>query len=241
MLAAVAMLALSCDDDGVRPDKKDIKFYMLVRDQGLPANGEVILYNLTDSLIEARFDTPPGLLSPHALAWDGESLWVGGAYSTDSLYRIDPADGTVQGVLPHIRTEGLATAATTIWYSTVSPIADSLIQISREGVRLRAITVADPVVNDLDTDNEWLYYVVNDDTDRIVRVNWNSGAAADFITNAVDGSQLYTIAVYGDFIYVIDNQTQGNTLRMFDRASGGFISDARVHVDRWITALRRVQ
>lgn len=240
-IAALLATGISCGDDGARPSVTDVKFYLLVRQQGVPANGEIILYNLTDSLVEDRFDAPAGLVSPHALAWDGVSLWIGGAALNDSIYQIDPADGSVLHTIPGIRTEGLATAGTTIWYSTVSPIADSLIQINRDGVRLRKIPVSDAVVNDLDTNGEWLYYAVNDDIDRIVRVDPATGDAEDFIAPAVEGNQLYTLALYKNFLYVIDDQSQGNTLRTFNRESGEFISDARIHISGWITGLRRAQ
>lgn len=241
VITASVAVVISCSDDGVEPEIKDVTFYMLVRDQGVPANGEIVLYNLTDSLIEHRFSTPVGLVSPHALAWDGTSLWVGGVGANDSIYEIDPADGSVLRTIPGIRTEGLATAGTTIWYSTASPIADSLIQISREGVELRKIPVPDEVINDLDTNGQWLYYAVNDDIDRIVRVDPVTGAATDFIIDTVEGNELYALALFKDYVYVIDNQSRGNTLRTFDRTTGEFISDARIYISGWITGVRRLR
>jgi DNA-binding beta-propeller fold protein YncE len=239
VIALSFVLVISCDDDGIRPEKKDIKFWMLVRQVGTPANGEIVLYNLTDSLIERRFSVPPGLVSPHALAWDGASLWIGGAASNDSIYEIDPDDGTILHTIAGKRTEGIAIAGSTIWYSTVSPIADSLIQINREGIALRKIPVADAVINDLDTNGEWIYYAVNDDIDRIVRVDPVTGAASDFISDTFDGGKLYTVAIHGEYLFVIDDQNQGNTLRTFNRETGEFISDTRVYIDGWITGLRR--
>ena len=53
----------------------------------------IYLYNETSGFLEIELDLPKDLESPHAIAYDGESLWVGGIGEDESIHQLDPQTG----------------------------------------------------------------------------------------------------------------------------------------------------
>lgn len=80
-----------------------------------------------------------------------------------------------------------------------------------------------------------LYYLINDDVDRIVRVNPNSGAASD-VARGVHPAP-YSLGFDGQYLAVA---VDGRILR-FDPETGALVRASAFAVPGWITAIAFVR
>ena len=80
----------------------------------------IYLYNETTETIELKLDLPENLESPHALAYDGESLWVGGIGEKESIYQLNPENGAIISEIKNIKTEGIALLDEYLYYIIIS-------------------------------------------------------------------------------------------------------------------------
>lgn len=213
----------------------DIKWWILVHPSY--GNSGIYLYNETKSIVEKILPLPDPDGSPHALAFDGKSLWLGGASSYHNsngitthnpLYELNPVNGNIISTIENIQTEGLASTENFIYYSTYGQIR----KITKNGEFVNSVPVENVVINDLAIRNSELYYVYNGPIDPIIMVNEISGEE-EFLTET-QVTTLYTLAIHNDNFVVVTN---GNYFRRIDRYTGEKLSDNKIQIEGWITAI----
>lgn len=210
--------------------------WVLVHPSDAPQGAGIYLFDEAQQQILAQLPLPPGVTSPHALAWDGASLWLGDM-AAGSIYEIDPDSGAVLSTLPGIRTEGIAVDNGTLWYSGEAPgsFDMNLVHIERDGTLLGSIQLDVPVVQDLALVDGSPYYLINDDVDRIVRVDPATGTSTDVAQNVYVAP--YSLAYDGaHFAVAIDG-----IIRRFDPTTGALVSEDPFGVPGWITAIAFAQ
>lgn len=79
-------------------------------------SSQISLYNHQTGRTTRTLNVPAQLNDPQALAFDGESLWVGGTGSGAAVYQLDPTDGSILSVVEGIQTKGLTYAEGQVWY-----------------------------------------------------------------------------------------------------------------------------
>ena len=219
---------LSCCEKQQNPGEK---WWLLTRPDGAGVGERgIILYNETNTTIEATLPIPAGLTSPHALDFDGKSLWVGGMGDNESLYELDPANGNVLSEISNKRTEGIALVEEGIWYSgrrNVNLIGFDGTQKASVSVDPSVTTIQDIAVSGFCS----LCYVVNGAMDPIIEIDMlNSNEHTLFDTQV---SKLYTLTVKDANFVVIG--TSNNIIR-FNR-SGVVVGDHPTSIKGWITAI----
>ncbi len=221
---SVVLSSCEQEDDLTAGAAEDTKWWLLVH----PTHGNegIYLYNETDSIVELKLELPEKLTSPHALDFDGESLWIGGAESSASIFEISPEDGSVLSEINNIRTQGIACVNDDLYYSG----SRSIFRISKQGVPIETIPTQASVIQDIAINNANLYYVSNGETDPIFKIN-----AIEEQILETEVTALYTLAVTADNFIVIAN----NKIRRFDINSGEKISDTKISLGfyGWITAI----
>lgn len=192
----------------------------------------IYLYNETSGLFEAELDLPDDLRSPHAIAYDGESLWVGGIHENESIHQIDPETGATLSVIPNIRTEGIAVDENFLYYSVYE--TNTIHKIRKNGTFVEAIVAqnASLSIPDIAIDGNNLYYLRYTVTDPIVKLNL-SNKNESFIP--IDGSiDTYCLTIFNSEIVGV---TLLNGISRFKESSGDFISSNATGIEGWITAI----
>lgn len=214
-------------------ENNDIKWWILVH----PSNGNpgIYLYNETNSIIENILPLPEPNGSPHALDFDGNSLWLGGASSINEtgiltynpIYEINPDNGNVISTIDNVRAVGIAISDNHIFYSTYGQI----VEITKTGTFVSSISVEDTGITDMAIYNSKKYYVYNGTIDPIIRINETTGQG-EFILET-DTPSLNTLSIRDDNFVVVSN----NHFRRFDLNTGEHLSDIKIEIEGWITAI----
>jgi hypothetical protein len=213
----------SCESNSINESDTDSKWWIIVH----PTHGNsgIYLYNETNSEIEKKFELPEKLSSPHAIDFDGESLWVGGY---PSIFELSPLDGTVLSEIKNVVTEGIASSGEYLYYSDNSEI----FKIKKDGTPIESYSMPTNVIQDIAFFNSNIYYVVNGENDPIIRYN----KANLSITKILDTEiiALYTLAIKNNcFILVTDK----NEIRRFDINTLDKLPDTKINIDGWITGI----
>lgn len=215
----------SCSKDDNKPDTK---WWILVHSYGNYNNAGIYLYNETNSVVERKLNLPDEIDSPHALAFDGKSLWLGGMGNNESIYELNPIDGSVISKISNTRAEGIAFLNEDLYYACDGNIN----RIKKDGTPIKSFSIPTNTIQDIAFSNSTLYYVVNSDTDPIIKFNLETEENNTVINTNVVG--LYTLAIWRNDFIVIDDL---NEIRRFDIVSGEKISDNKIYIDGWITAI----
>ncbi len=220
-------------EEGSTSENNILKWWILVH----PSYGNpgIYLYNETESTIEKILPLPEPEGSPHALDFDGTSLWLGGASSNNNngiitynpIYEINPDTGNVISIIENIRTEGIAIHGDHIYYSTYGQI----VEITKTGTLVNSIPVEDSGITDLAIYNSNKYYVYNGAIDPIIKINETTGQN-EFILET-DIPNPYTLAIVDNNFVVVSN----NHFRRFDLNTKEHLSDIKIEIDGWITAI----
>ena len=206
--------------------------WMIVHPSDAPRGPGLYLFDESRNQVVSHLPLPDELESPHALAWDGESLWLGGAGLDSAVYELDSVDASVRSRLPNIRTEGITIEGDTLWLADDDNFGSvRLVRLARDGTELFSALLPTTTLQDLTIARGALYYLVNDGVDRIVRFDRATGASVDLVRGvhvapyslAFDGAHL-VVAVEG-------------TLRRYDPATGELVRVSSIDVPGWITAL----
>lgn len=212
------------------------RVWTLVHGGGAGSRGvaKLQLVDLERGTIVRTLALPAALESPHALAFDGKSLWVGGIGA--GIHELDPVDGAVRSVIAGVETEGLAADGRSLWLARHGERPSALLQIDRRGKLLRAVPVSALVVNDIAFDGTALFYVANSDTDPVVRVDLESRTETTVAAPAVIHKAPYTLTYAAGRLIVVDRGRR-NVLRVLDPANGAVIDEIALPVCGWITAI----
>lgn len=217
-------------DDIEVPDTIDKKLWILKhRKYQKPG---IYLYNETSGFLEIELDLPKDLESPHALAYDGEFLWVGGIGEDESIHQLDPQTGAILSEIPNIRTEGIAVDKDYLYYSVYE--TNIINKIEKNGTFVEEIVTknASLSIPDIAIDGNNLYYMRYTVTEPVVKLNLSSKKES-FI--ALAGSiDTYSLAIFNSEIVGV---TLLNGVSRFEQNSGDFISSNLTDIEGWITAI----
>lgn len=212
------------------PDPIDKKLWLLKhRKYQKPG---IYLYNETSGTLEIELDLPKDLESPHALAYDGEFLWVGGIGEDESIHQINPQTGAILSVIPNIRTEGIAVDENYLYYSVYE--TNTIIKIEKNGTFVEEIVTknASLSIPDIAIEGNNLYYLRYTVTEPIVKLNLSSKNES-FI--ALAGSvDTYCLTLFNNEIVGV---TLVNGISRFEQNSGDVISSSVTDIEGWITAI----
>ena len=209
--------------------------WVLVHPTNAPLGPGLFLFDEARQAIIRRLPLPDGVTSPHALAWDGRSLWLGGVDAEPGIREIDPADGRVLSRWAFAVTEGIAIDGDTLWYAAVISTLIPLVHVAGDGTTLESITLPEVTVQDLVMADGALYYLVDDDADRIMRFDPATRSSTELVRN-VDVAP-YSLGFDGAHLAVaVDGR-----IRRYDPSTGALESDRPFAVPGWITAIAFVR
>lgn len=194
------------------------------------ANPGISLYNETTSTIELELDLPENLESPHALAFDGESLWVGGDGQNESIYQLNPENGAIISEIKNIKTEGIALLDEYIYYSS-----DNIInKIEKNGTLVEEIPTKNSSYNipDIAIYGNDLYYLRYSENEPVIKLNLFR--KTESIIPNIESSGTYCLTASN---YEIITVTALNEISHFNIRTGEFISTKPTSIDGWITAI----
>jgi streptogramin lyase len=226
------------DGDGSVESPSSALVWVLIHPSSAPLEPGIVLFDESRQTVERRLPLPPGRedASVHGLAWDGTSLWLSAVFPPEIL-ELDPETGAVRSRIEGVLAEGLASAPDgTLWYAgTRSGMSGARIaNITRTGEELAAIPLPEPVVQDLARVGDRSFYLVNDDIDRIVRVD-RAGAPSDLAR--VPNVAPYSLGFDGRHLAVAVD----GAIHRFDPATGALVGSGPLDVPGWITAIAFVR
>jgi len=192
----------------------------------------IYLYNETSGSLEIELDLPKGLESPHALAYDGESLWVGGIGEDDSIHQLDPETGETLSEIPNVRTEGLTVDEDYLYYSVYE--TDRIKKIEKNGNLIEEFTVknASLSIPDIAISGNHLYYMQYEAAAPIVKVNLSSKNESFIELSA--SIDTYCLTLFNNEIVGV---TLLNGISRFEQSTGNIISSNLTGIEGWITAI----
>lgn len=199
-------------------------------------SGTIYVYDETSRAVVKQFPVPANTTtSPHALAYDGHSLWLGGMGGNDGLAELDPMNGAVRSFRPGIRTEGLAIDSDGYW-RIEEPYSKNaqLVHDRWDGTNIQTIEVPYIVAQDIAVDSQYVYYIVNDANDPLLRVDPKTGVSEVLNPMVVNGLAPYTLAYDGSNLAIVDFDT---ILLHVDPTNGQTLSQETLPDIGWITAI----
>lgn len=190
----------------------------------------IYLYNETSSTIELKLELPENLESPHALAFDGESLWVGGDAENESIYQLNPETGAIISEIKNIITEGIAVQGEYLYYSGLSTIN----KIEKNGTLVEEISTKNSSykIPDIAIDGNSLYYLRYSENEPVVKLNLSNKNESRIAIAESTGT--YCLTVFNDEIVTI---TPFNEISRFNLQTGQLISTKATEINGWVTAV----
>ncbi|MCB4798641.1 NHL repeat-containing protein [Neotamlana laminarinivorans] len=190
----------------------------------------IYLYDEETGLIELEISLPDDLQSPHALAFDGEYLWVGGNGENESMYQINPETGEVVNTITNIITEGIAIKDDYIYYSNLNTINI----ITKNGNFVDAIETENTALNisDIAISESNLYYLRYSETEPVVKLNLDSFSETPITGLTTSGT--YCLAYFDYELITISalNEINHNSIQ-----TGEILSSTPTVFEGWITAI----
>lgn len=220
-------------DAGVR--REPVLVWVLIHPTDAPMGPGLFLFDEANQEVVRRLPLPDGVTSPHALAWDGTSLWLGGIDSEPGVREIDPEDGRVLSMWPGVQTEGVATEGGRYWYAAVADAFQPLVEVTRDGTRVASFSLTESTIQDLVAADSALYYLVNDAEDRVMRVDPETGEVTS-LASSVDLAP-YALGFDGTSLVVAAR----GTARRFDPRTGGLVRESAFGLPGWVTAIAYVR
>lgn len=190
----------------------------------------IYLYNETTATIELELDLPKNLESPHALAFDGTSIWVGGIGANESIYQLNSQNGQIISEIRNIKTEGIALLDNHLYYSNNKTIN----KIEKTGALVEEIATQNSSYNIPDiaiADND-LYYLRYSENEPVIKLNLSNKRESTIPINESTGT--YCLTISNNEIVTIN---PFNEIIRFNQRTGEFISNQPTIIKGWITAI----
>ena len=228
-LIVISSITYSCETDSdITQENKDAKWWILTH-KNYESPG-IYLFNETNLSVELKLDLPEGLDSPHALTYDGKSLWIGGMGSEESIYELNPETGEIISEIKNIRTEGLASSNDFLYYSS----SNKIYKIKKDGSIIDVFTTENSshVIPDIAVSENNLYYLRYSEEQPIVELNLST-KQENIIPN-IENAGTYCLSFHNNKLITINNS---NKISSFDSKTGEFINDITTNISGWITAI----
>lgn len=211
-------------------DTEDIEYKWWILTHRNYAEPGISLYNETTSTIELKLDLPENLESPHALAYDGTSLWVGGIGENESIYQLNPENGAIISEIKNIQTEGIAVLDDYLYYSDYMIIN----KIEQNGTLVEEIATQNSSYNipDLAIDGNSLYYLRYSENQPVIKLNLSS--KNESAIPYLESTGTYSLTISDNEIITISAL---NEISHHNLASGTLISKKPTIFTGWITAI----
>ncbi|KAB1067434.1 DUF5050 domain-containing protein [Tamlana haliotis] len=190
----------------------------------------IYLFNENTGMLEVELKLPKALQSPHALAYDGESLWVGGIGENESLYQLNPETGDIISEIPNIITEGIAIQDDFIFYSSENAIH----KMNKNGSLIETIETENTAltISDIAIDESSLYYLRYSETAPIVKLNLDTKTEAPIQT--IETSGTYCLSFIDNKLVTVSNL---NEINQNATRSGELVVSTPTDIEGWITAI----
>lgn len=190
----------------------------------------IYLYNETTLTTELKLDLPENLESPHALAYDGVSLWVGGNGENESIYELNPETGAILSEIKNISTEGIAIQDEYLYYANYKTIN----KIEKNGTFIEEITTQNSSYNipDIAIEDNNLYYLRYSESEPVIRLNLSN--KTEHSISEIESSGTYCLTTSNNEIITVTalNEISHNNLR-----TGIHLSTNATDLKGWITAI----
>lgn len=225
--------------------------WALVHPTNAPEGPGIVLFDEATQTVIRRLPLPEPTLSVHGLAYDGDTLWVSslgrtvGPFSDGvALFALDAGDGHALRRFERIAAQGLAVDAGTLWYAGARPdeAGPSLVHITYDDEQLSVVPIPETwLIEDLTLANGALYYLANDDLDRIMRIDPRTGDAVELARGVYEAP--YALGFDGRYLAVPtnDGRNRDPRIRRFDPATGALVSEGPFRVGGWVTAIAFVR
>ena len=236
-VAFICFLLVSCNRNG--PDDSDVsgnestlnteyKWWVLTH-KNYQSPG-ISLYNESTGEIELELKLPKDLQSPHALAFDGESLWVGGIGENESLYQLNPETGDIISVIPNIITEGITVQDDYLFYSNENAIH----KIEKNGTLVETIQTENTTlsISDIAIGDNFLYYLRYSETEPIVKLNLRTKSEATI--NNIETTGTYCLSFIDNKLITVSNL---NDINHNSTRTGEILLSKPTGIEGWITAI----
>jgi hypothetical protein len=214
------------------------RLWALVHPDDAPMGAGLFLVDEGRGVVVRHLPLPDGLASPEGLTWDGSSLWLSdgepSATGPAMHYELSPDDGSVRDVVPTTATLGMAwDPATDTRWSSVRTNATRLVRYGRTDEWLETLELgAEATPEDLVLVGETIYFVTNDETDRIVRLDLAAPRETREIARHV-AAEPRSLGFDGEHLAI----ATGGTIRRFDRETGAVVGERTFPVTGLVTAI----
>ncbi len=190
----------------------------------------IYLYNETTATIELKLDLPENLESPHALAYNGESLWVGGVGEYESIYELNPENGQIISEIKNIKTEGIALQNDYLYYSDNKVIK----KIEKNGALVEEIATQNSsfTIPDIAIAGNDLYYLRYSEKEPVIKLNLSNKKESTI--PIIESTGTYCLTISNNEIITIN---PFNEIVRFNLQTGVFISNEPTIITGWITAI----
>jgi hypothetical protein len=245
--------AFRASADAVQPVSRLV--WVLVHPSDAPPSGPgVVLYDEATHTVVRRLPLPIAPdVSAHGLAIDGDTLWIStmgrgsGATLDDGagIFQIDQGDGHVIRRFDRIRAEGVAIDGDDLWYAGARPdeAGPTLVRLStRNGAQRSFVPIPESfLIQDLTIANGALYYLANDELDRVMRIDPATGVATELVRGVYVAP--YALGFDGRYLAVpmADRSASSPSIRRFDPSTGALVSETPFLVSGWVTAIAFVR
>lgn len=235
-LLLLTILAFSCHKDlddivenNVLTDENIESKWWILTHRNYEAPG-IYLYNETTKTIELKLDLPKNLESPHALAYDGEFLWIGGNGENESIFQLNSENGEIISEIKNIQTEGIALLNGYLYYSNNKIIN----KIKKDGTLVEEISTKNSSYNipDIAIDNKNLYYLRYSEQEPIIKKSLSNKKENKIALTESTGT--YCLTISNNKIITIN---PFNEIIRFNLKTGVFISNKATNIKGWITAI----
>lgn len=190
----------------------------------------IYLYDEEANDIVLELSLPDDLQSPHALAFDGEHLWVGGNGENESMYQIHPDTGDIVNTIPNIITEGIAVKDNNLYYCNLNTIN----VITKNGGFVDTFETENTTLNisDITIFENNLYYLRYSETEPVIKLSLNTLTETPISGLTTSGTYCLTYFDYELITVSALNEINHNSIQ-----SGDLLSSSPTNIEGWITAI----
>ena len=164
------------------------------------------------------------------MAYDGESLWVGGMGENESIYQLNPENGGIISEIRNIKTEGIALLNEFLYYSDYKIIN----KINKDGTLVESISTKNSSYNipDIAIDANNLYYLRYSEKEPVIKIGLSHRIESKIPLTESTGT--YCLTVSNNEIITIN---PFNEISRFSLKTGEFISNKTTNIKGWIRAI----